>query len=232
LYRTLRGINPAPFACFFELPELSIVGSSPERFLKLTPEGEVESRPIKGTAPRGRHSDEDEANRRALAASVKDRAENLMIVDLVRNDLGRVCQTGSVHVPDLMAIESYASVFQMVSTIRGRLRPDRDVLDLVRATFPPGSMTGAPKIAAMRLLDRLESVRRAIYSGAIGYLDARGGADLSVVIRTLFTRGDRAYLHAGGGIVADSDPVAEYDESLDKLRALFRALDETPSSTH
>jgi aminodeoxychorismate synthase component I len=232
LYKTLRGINPAPFACFFELPELSIVGSSPERFLKLTPDGVVESRPIKGTAPRGRHSDEDEANRRALAASVKDRAENLMIVDLVRNDLGRVCQTGSVHVPDLMAIESYASVFQMVSTIRGRLRPDRDILDLVRATFPPGSMTGAPKIAAMRLLDRLESVRRAIYSGAIGYLDARGGADLSVVIRTLFTRGDRAYLHAGGGIVADSDPVAEYDESLDKLRALFRALDETPSATH
>jgi anthranilate/para-aminobenzoate synthase component I len=186
----------------------------------------AESRPIKGTAARGRHPGEDEANRRALAASAKDRAENLMIVDLVRNDLGRVCQTGSVHVPDLMAIESYASVFQMVSTIRGRLRPGCDVLDLVRATFPPGSMTGAPKIAAMRLLDRLESVRRAIYSGAIGYLDARGGADLSVVIRTLFIRGGRAYLHAGGGIVADSDPVAEYDESLDKLRALFLALEQ------
>jgi aminodeoxychorismate synthase component I len=226
LYRTLRKINPAPFACFFELPELSIVGSSPERFLKVTPDGVAESRPIKGTAARGRHPGEDEANRRALAASAKDRAENLMIVDLVRNDLGRVCQTGSVHVPDLMAIESYASVFQMVSTIRGRLRPGCDVLDLVRATFPPGSMTGAPKIAAMRLLDRLESVRRAIYSGAIGYLDARGGADLSVVIRTLFIRGGRAYLHAGGGIVADSDPVAEYDESLDKLRALFLALEQ------
>jgi aminodeoxychorismate synthase component I len=225
LYRTLRQVNPAPFACFFELPELSIVGSSPERFLKLTPEGVAESRPIKGTAPRGRHPDEDEANRRALAASAKDRAENLMIVDLVRNDLGRVCQTGSVHVPELMVIESYASVFQMVSTIRGRLRPGCDVLDLVRATFPPGSMTGAPKIAAMRLLDRLESVRRAIYSGAIGYLDARGGADLSVVAGSLKTRGGRAYLHAGGGIVADSDPVAEYHESLDKLRALFHALE-------
>ncbi len=230
LYRVLRRINPAPFACFFELPELSIVGSSPERFLKLTPEGEVESRPIKGTAPRGRRPDEDEAKRRALAQSKKDRAENLMIVDLVRNDLGRVCQTGSVHVPELMAIESYASVFQMVSTIRGRLRPDCDVLDLVRATFPPGSMTGAPKIAAMRLLDRLESVRRAIYSGAIGYLDARGGADLSVVIRTLFARGGRVYLHTGGGIVADSDPVAEYDETLDKLRALFLAIDEAQAA--
>jgi aminodeoxychorismate synthase component I len=230
LYRALRQVNPAPFACFFELPELSIVGSSPERFLKVTPEGAVESRPIKGTSPRGRHRDEDEANRRALAESAKDRAENLMIVDLVRNDLGRVCQTGSVHVPELMAIESYASVFQMVSTVRGRLRPDCDVLDLVRATFPPGSMTGAPKIAAMRLLDRLESVRRAIYSGAIGYLDARGGADLSVVIRTLFARGGRAYLHAGGGIVADSDPVAEYDEALDKLRALFLALEEAQAA--
>ena len=190
----------------------------------------MESRPIKGTSPRGRHSDEDEANRRALAASVKDRAENLMIVDLVRNDLGRACQTGSVHVPELMVIESYASVFQMVSTVRGRLRPDCDVLDLVRATFPPGSMTGAPKIAAMRLLDRLESVRRAIYSGAIGYLDARGGADLSVVIRTLFARSNRAYLHAGGGIVADSDPVSEYQEALDKLSALFAALEETQAA--
>jgi aminodeoxychorismate synthase component I len=229
LYRALRQVNPAPFACFFELPELSIVGSSPERFLKVTPEGAVESRPIKGTAPRGRHPDEDEANRRALAESAKDRAENLMIVDLVRNDLGRVCETGSVRVPELMAIEPYASVFQMVSTVRGRLRPDCDVLDLVRATFPPGSMTGAPKIAAMRLLDRLESVRRAVYSGAIGYLDARGGADLSVVIRTLFVRGGLAYLHAGGGIVADSDPVAEYDEALDKLRPLLLALEELRS---
>jgi anthranilate/para-aminobenzoate synthase component I len=148
-----------------------------------------------------------------------------MIVDLVRNDLGRVCEKGSVHVPDLMAIEPYASVFQMVSTICGKLRGDLDALDLIRATFPPGSMTGAPKIAAMRLLDRLESVRRAIYSGAIGYLDARGGADLSVVIRTLFVRSGRAYLHAGGGIVADSDPAAEYEEALDKLRPLLAALE-------
>ncbi|HEY5658743.1 MAG TPA: aminodeoxychorismate synthase component I [Myxococcota bacterium] len=226
LYRALRRINPAPFACCFELPELAIVGSSPERFVRAAPDGAVESRPIKGTAPRGRSPEEDDANRRALAASAKDRAENLMIVDLVRNDLGRVCETGSVHVPELMAIEAYASVFQMVSTIRGRLRPDCDVLDLVRATFPPGSMTGAPKIAAMRLLDRLESVRRVVYSGAIGYLDARGGADLSVVIRTLFLCGGAAYLHAGGGIVADSDPLAEYDEALDKLRPLLLALDE------
>jgi aminodeoxychorismate synthase component I len=230
LYRSLRRINPAPFACFFELPEVSILGSSPERFLKVTVDGAVESRPIKGTRPRGRGPADDAEQRRALAESTKDRAENLMIVDLVRNDLGRVCETGSVHVPDLMVIEPYASVFQLVSTVRGRLRTDRDALDLVRATFPPGSMTGAPKIAAMRLLDRLESVRRAIYSGAIGYLDARGGADLSVVIRTAFVREGRAYLHAGGGIVADSDAAAEYHEALDKLRPLLAALDDTRSA--
>jgi len=226
LYQSLRRINPAPFACFLELPEVSILGSSPERFLQVAVDGAVESRPIKGTRPRGRDPADDEAQRRALAASTKDRAENLMIVDLVRNDLGRVCETGSVHVPELMVIEPYASVFQMVSTIRGRLRADRDALDLVGATFPPGSMTGAPKIAAMRLLDRLESVRRAIYSGAIGYLDARGGADLSVVIRTAFVRDGHVYLHAGGGIVADSDPAAEYEEALDKLRPLLDALGE------
>jgi aminodeoxychorismate synthase component I len=225
LYRSLREINPAPFACFMDLPEVSVIGSSPERFLKVTFEGSVESRPIKGTRPRGQDAAQDESNRRALAESTKDRAENLMIVDLVRNDLGRVCETGSVHVPDLMAIEPYASVFQMVSTICGQLREDLDVLDLIRATFPPGSMTGAPKIAAMRLLDNLESVRRGIYSGAIGYLDARGGADLSVVIRTLFVRSGRAYLHAGGGIVADSEPTAEHEEALDKLRPLLTALE-------
>jgi para-aminobenzoate synthetase component 1 len=224
LYRRLRRANPAPFASFFELPEVAIVGSSPERFLRLSAEGRAESRPIKGTAPRGRHAAEDDANRRLLEASAKDRAENLMIVDLVRNDLGRVCETGSVEVPELMAIEPYASVFQMVSTVRGRLRKDRDVVDLIRATFPPGSMTGAPKIAAIRILDRLERVRRGIYSGAIGYFDARGGADLSVTIRTILLRRGRAYLHVGGGIVADSDPAAEYRETMDKARPLFAAL--------
>ena len=173
------------------------MSSSPERFLRLDEDRNAESRPIKGTRPRGRDPAEDAAYRRALASSAKDRAENLMIVDLVRNDLGRVCETGSVDVPELMAIEDYASVFQMVSTVRGRLRPDRDALDLVRAAFPPGSMTGAPKIAAMRILERLEPVRRGVYSGAIGYFDARGGADLSVAIRIILLRRGRAYLHAG-----------------------------------
>jgi len=227
LYRTLRRLNPAPFACFLELPEVAVLGSSPERFLRVGRAGDVESRPIKGTARRGRDPLEDAARRDALARSEKDRAENLMIVDLVRNDLGRVCRTGSVHVSELMAIEAYASVFQMVSTVRGQLAEGRDALDAVAATFPPGSMTGAPKIAAMRILDRLEPVRRGIYSGALGYLDVFGGADLSVVIRTLMVCGGRAFLHAGGGIVADSDSAAEVEEALVKLRPLLASLDES-----
>jgi len=149
-----------------------------------------------------------------------------MIVDLVRNDLGRACATGSVRVPELMAVEQYASVFQLVSSVTGQLRDDCDVFDCIAAAFPPGSMTGAPKIAAMRLLDHLESVRRALYSGAIGYLDARGGADLCVVIRTLFVQRERVLLHVGGGVVADSDPEAEWLESLLKARALLAALEE------
>ena len=230
LYRALRRINPAPFACFMELPEVCVVGSSPELFLRVDPDGWVESRPIKGTRPRGRHGAEDAALRAALADSEKDRAENLMIVDLMRNDLGRVCRTGSIRAPELMRVEEYASVFQLVSSVTGRLREDADVLDLLRATFPPGSMTGAPKIAAMQLIGRLEPVRRGIYAGAIGYLDARGGAELSVVIRTLLLREGRAYLHSGGAVVADSDPRDEWRETLDKSAPLRSALDQADSS--
>jgi para-aminobenzoate synthetase component 1 len=223
LYRRLREENPAPFASYVELPEVAIASSSPERFLRLSPDRSVESRPIKGTRPRA-EGDADRASRARLADSAKDRAENLMIVDLVRNDLGRVCETGSVEVPELMTIEAYASVFQMVSTVRGRLRADRDAIDLLRATFPPGSMTGAPKIAAMQIIDRLEPVRRGIYSGALGYFDVRGGVDLCVVIRTVLARGGRAYVHAGGGIVADSDPLGEWRETLDKAGPLLTSL--------
>ena len=226
LYLALRRRNPAPFACFLELPEVAILGSSPERFLGIDGAGRVESRPIKGTRRRGSDPVDDARERRALLASAKDRAENLMIVDLVRNDLGRVCELGSVGVPELMAVEAYASVFHLVSTVQGRLRAGCDALDALRAAFPPGSMTGAPKLAAMRLLDQLEPVRRGIYSGAIGYLDARGGADLAVVIRTLVLAGGRAYLHAGGGIVADSQPHAEWLETLAKARPLLDALAE------
>jgi aminodeoxychorismate synthase component I len=219
LYRALRRESPAPFACFLELPEGAILSSSPERFLRLDAGRRVESRPIKGTRPRGATPREDAGLREALARSEKDRAENLMIVDLVRNDLGRVCEVGSVRVPELMVVEAYASVFQLVSTVVGRLRRDRDAIDLVRAAFPPGSMTGAPKIAAMRLCSRLEPVRRGVYSGAIGWIDVRGGLDLSVVIRTLLVEKDRVHLHVGGAVVADSSPSAEYDETDDKARA-------------
>jgi para-aminobenzoate synthetase component 1 len=225
LYTRLRRTNPAPFASYLELPEILLVSCSPERFLRLSGDGRVESRPIKGTRPRGSNASEDAAERRALELSEKDRAENLMIVDLVRNDLGRVCETGSVSVDDLFSVEAYASVFQMVTTVRGRLRDGCDVVDLLRATFPPGSMTGAPKIAAMRILDGLEPVRRSVYSGALGYFDARGGADLSVVIRTVLLRDGRAWVHSGGGIVADSLPEAEWREALDKARPLLDALE-------
>jgi para-aminobenzoate synthetase component 1 len=160
LYLRLRRSNPAPFASYVELPEVAIVGSSPERFLRVAADRSVESRPIKGTRPRSADPVEDAAQRGSLAHSAKDRAENLMIVDLVRNDLGRVCESGSIAVPELMAIEAYASVFQMVSTVTGRLRVDRNTVDLIRAAFPPGSMTGAPKIAAMKIIDRLEPVPR------------------------------------------------------------------------
>jgi len=225
LYRRLRESNPAPFASYLELPEISIVGSSPERFLRVLPDRSVESRPIKGTRPRSADAVEDASLRSSLTASAKDRAENLMIVDLVRNDLGRVCDVGSIAVPELMTIEDYASVFQMVSTVTGKLRHDRDAVDLIRAAFPPGSMTGAPKIAAMEIIDRLERVRRGVYSGALGYFDVRGGLDLCVVIRTLLVRDGVAYVQSGGGIVADSDADSEFSESLDKARLLLEVLD-------
>jgi aminodeoxychorismate synthase component I len=224
LYRVLRARNPAPFAAWLSLPEAAICSSSPERFLAVGASGRVESRPIKGTRPRGEEPRRDAALAGELARSEKDRAENLMIVDLVRHDLGRVCETGSVAVPELRAIESYATVHQMVSTVSGRLRRGAGRADAIRAAFPPGSMTGAPKLAAMRLLAGLEPVRRGVYSGALGYLDARGGADLAVVIRTAVVARGRAFVHSGGGIVADSEPAAEWRESQDKVRVLLEAI--------
>ncbi len=225
VHRALRTANPAPFAAYLELPEGCLVGSSPERFLRLDADGRVESRPINGTRPRGADARRDAGLREALATSVKDRAENLMIVDLVRNDLGRVCEVGSIHVPELMAVEAYASVFQLVSTVRGRLREDCDLADLLRATFPPGSMTGAPKIAAMKILAAIEPTRRGVYSGALGYFDVRGGVDLAVVIRTILLSKEHAHIHVGGAVVADSQGPLEYEEALQKARALLAALE-------
>ncbi len=224
LYRHLRQINPAPFAAYLHFPEAQVVCSSPERFLRLGTDRVAESRPIKGTRPRGRSIDDDTRLREELATSVKDRAENTMIVDLVRNDLGRVCRYGSVQVPEFAAIEEYATVFQMVSTIRGELAERYDALDLVRAAFPGGSMTGAPKIQAMKIIDHLEPVKRGVYSGAIGYLDCSGTLDLNIVIRSILVKQDRCYLNTGGAVVADSEPKTEYQETLHKARALVAAL--------
>lgn len=224
LYRILRRVNPAPFSCYVRMEDLHIASSSPERFLKCSTGRIVESRPIKGTRPRSASADEDRKLRQELQTSVKDQAENLMIVDLVRNDLGRVCQTGQVRVPALMRVESYATVHQLVSIVEGVLCSGQSSLDAVKAAFPGGSMTGAPKIRAMEILHRLEPVARGIYSGGLGYLDLRGGLDLSMVIRTLICRGGKAYFHVGGGIVADSDPEKEYQETMDKAFALKKAI--------
>ena len=225
LYEDLVSAHPAPFAAFLEGPGFAIASCSPERFLQRRGD-RLEARPIKGTVARGRGEAEDAARRAWLAASEKDRAENVMIVDLMRNDLGRVAATGSVGVSELFALEPYASVWQMVSTVRARLRPDCGVAQLLRACWPPGSMTGAPKVKAMEIIEGLEPVRRGWYAGSVGYLDCRGNMDLSVVIRTAIVADGRVMVQFGGGIVADSLPAAEWAETVAKGLRIVRTLDE------
>jgi para-aminobenzoate synthetase component 1 len=227
LYLRLRETNPAPFAAYLDLGEMQIVSASPERFLQVQGR-EVQTRPIKGTRPRGQTPAEDEALAAELLGSVKDNAELLMIVDLERNDVGRVCEIGSVRVPELPVLESYPTVHHLVATIEGRLAPERGLVDLLTATFPGGSITGAPKIRSMEIIDELEPTCRSFYTGSIGYLGADGHLDLSIVIRTILCHEERACFQVGGGIVADSSPEGEYQESLDKGRALARALDIPP----
>ncbi|MEE8353627.1 MAG: aminodeoxychorismate synthase component I [Dehalococcoidales bacterium] len=223
LYRRLRQINPAPFASYLDFDGVTIVGASPERFLR-TRGDRVETRPIKGTRPRGRAPEEDDASASELLASAKDRAENVMIVDLERNDLGRVCRYGSVKVTELAALEVFPTVFHLTSTVEGRLRANRDRFDLLRAAFPGGSITGAPKVRAMEIIDELEPTRRGVYTGSIGYLGFDGNMDLNIAIRGFVVRNGRAYFQVGGAVVYDSDPESEYRETLDKARALFDAL--------
>ncbi|MFT5233911.1 MAG: para-aminobenzoate synthetase component 1 [Candidatus Krumholzibacteriia bacterium] len=225
LFMSLRKINPAPFASYLQFPDFKVVSASPESFLNLDTQHNVESRPIKGTRPRARDKSEDAAIIEELRSAEKDRAENIMIVDLVRNDLGRVCEIGSVRVPEMLTVETYATVHQLVSTVQGKLKSEFDAFDLVRACFPGGSMTGAPKIEAMKIIDSIEPVKRGVYSGAIGFIDHSGAMDLGMVIRTIICRDGVATFGVGGAIVSDSDPGAEYDETMDKARALIAAIE-------
>jgi len=228
LYRRLRQLSPAPYAALIEdAGGNAVISASPERFLALSPYGRIDTRPIKGTRPRGPTPLEDAANRAALVGSAKDQAENLMIVDLLRNDIGRVAETGSVAVPELNVPYSFASVHHLVSTVTGRLRLDCDAIDLIRACFPGGSVTGAPKIRAMEIIDELEAAPRGAYCGAIGWIGLDGAMELSIAIRTLTMTEDSVIAQAGGGIVADSDPVGEYHEALAKARAMLATLDPT-----
>ena len=223
-YLKLRAINPAPFAAFLDLPDGKIVCSSPERFLELRGD-HVETKPIKGTRPRSSDSVRDRALAEDLRTSAKDRSENVMIVDLLRNDLGKCCVPGSVRASKLFDIESFANVHQLVSTVEGRLAPGKHALDLVGACFPGGSITGAPKVAAMKIIEELEPHRRSVYCGSIGYIGYDGNMDLNIAIRTLVQQGEHIYTWAGGGVVADSNVDAEYQESLDKAGAMLAVMD-------
>ncbi|QIK39151.1 aminodeoxychorismate synthase component I [Caldichromatium japonicum] len=224
-YQRLRALNPAPFAAYLQTPEVQILCSSPERFLRVGADGIVETKPIKGTRPRALDPREDAYLAESLRLSPKDRAENLMIVDLLRNDLGKVCALGSVQVPGLFAIERFARVQHLVSTVTGRLAEGQTAIDLLRAAFPGGSITGAPKRRAMEIIDELEPHPRGVYCGAIGYLGFDGAMDTNIAIRTLVYTPDRIHLWAGGGIVFDSDPEAEYGELLHKAAPLFDLLE-------
>ena len=224
LYGRLRSLNPAPFGAYFDIGDFQVLSASPERFLRVFPDGEVETRPIKGTRPRGRTPEEDAALVRDLANSPKDRAENIMIVDLLRNDIGKVCEYGSVRVPHVCEVETFRYVHHLVSEVRGKLRAGVSPLDLLSAAFPGGSVTGAPKVRAMEIIAELEPTARGPYCGCLGWIGFDGAMDTSILIRT-FTAG-RGWVQfpVGGGIVADSDPAREYEETLHKAAGLLRAL--------
>ena len=224
VYRALRMVNPSPYMYFLDLGDLQVVGSSPEMLVKV--QGRTAHyRPIAGTRPRGRRDDEDRRREQQLRNSVKERAEHIMLVDLGRNDLGRVCEYGSVRVDELMFVERYSHVMHLVSSLHGRLRRGVDCFDALAACFPAGTVTGAPKVRAMEIIEELEPTRRGLYAGCICYLDFSGNLDSCIAIRTLVVKDGVAYVQAGGGIVADSRPEREYQETLNKARALLAAIE-------
>jgi len=224
IYRALRMLNPSPYMFYLELPDdLRLIGSSPEVLVQL--EGRRASvRPIAGTRPRGDDAAEDAALAKELLADPKERAEHVMLVDLGRNDLGRVCQYGSVQVTEMMTIEYYSHVMHIVSNVHGTLRPELDAFDLMRATFPAGTVSGAPKVRAMEIIAELEGEQRGAYAGAVGYFGYEGNMDTCIAIRTIVMQGDTVHVQAGAGIVADSDPTREYHETLNKAKALAQAV--------
>ncbi len=225
IYQALRDRNPAQFAAYMNVPGYAVLSSSPERFISIN-QGNVETKPIKGTIRRASYANEDKALAEQLLESEKDRAENLMIVDLMRNDISKNCEIGTVSVPKLFALESYATVHHLVSTVTGRLRSDRHALDLLRGCFPGGSITGAPKLRAMQIIEELEPTRRNIYCGSVGYIGFDGNIDTNIAIRTMVQHENQVYFWAGGGIVADSEVDAEYQECFEKAAAMMKLFQE------
>jgi anthranilate synthase component 1 len=223
IYRVLRMLNPSPYMFYLNFGAFQLIGSSPEVLVKAESDHAI-ARPIAGTRPRGATEEEDQRLITELLADPKERAEHVMLVDLARNDLGRVCQYGTVTVPELMVIEKYSHVSHIVSQVEGRLNPGEDAFSLLRASFPAGTVSGAPKIRAMEIIAELEKTKRGPYAGAVGYFDFTGNMDTCITIRTIVMKGDTVYLQAGAGIVADSDPATEYQESMNKMKALERAI--------
>ncbi len=224
VYRNLRTINPSPYMYFFKLGKMQFAGSSPEVMVRL--EGDTATvRPIAGTRPRGKNEAEDQKLSKELLASDKERAEHIMLVDLGRNDLGRVCDYGSVKVTEEMTVEKYSHVMHLVSNVSGRIRKGLGAVDLLKATFPAGTVSGAPKVRAMAIIDELENRRRGLYAGCVGYFGFSGEMDTCIAIRTILFKGNKAYIQAGGGIVADSQPAKEYDETVNKAKALLKAIE-------
>ena len=224
IYRALKLINPSPYMYYLKLDDLKIIGTSPEILVRVEG-GNVEVRPIAGTRPRGKTDEEDKALEKELLADPKERAEHIMLVDLGRNDIGRVSEVGSIHVTELMTVERYSHVMHIVSNVRGRLKDGIDNFEVLRATFPAGTVSGAPKVRAMEIIEELEPSRRGPYAGCLGYVSFSGNMDMCITIRTMFIKDNTIYMQAGAGIVADSDPASEYQETVNKATALFKAVE-------